>query len=96
MLISGKSVQSSVVVSAASLSPIRALTTVARYQPIRVTEQAEIGKIDSLPLPAGQVKTGRYQVVQSDSGGLSGRFLRWCQQGIALASSQSKCNDHPR
>ncbi len=73
---SGNSVQNSIVVSAASLSPLRALSTIARYQPIRVTGQAELGKVADLALPSGNVKTGRYQVVQSDLGGLNGRLLR--------------------
>lgn len=65
----------SVVVSASNLRPSRALTTIARYQPVSGGEEPQIASVESLPLPSTPMKAAAYRVTQNSAGGLNGRFL---------------------
>lgn len=65
----------SVVVSASNLRPNRALTTIARYQPVSGGDEPQIAAVETLPLPSTPMKAAAYRVTQNSSGGLNGRFL---------------------
>ncbi|WP_164102603.1 carboxypeptidase-like regulatory domain-containing protein [Candidatus Laterigemmans baculatus] len=85
----GRELPSTTSITASSLRPERALSTIARYQPARIDADA-VPREGELPLPEGTpIVPDGYQVVQSPEGGLAGRLFRsgWLAGGMVPAAN---------